>query len=63
MTIPDSEELDAFSFWGYMKDAVIYNNIQTDKGNEWLDNAWILQQTKPEREKLRQKYGNQGGGK
>ena len=30
---------------------------QTEKGQEYLDNAYRLEETKPNREKLREKFG------
>jgi hypothetical protein len=33
---------------------------QTEKGEEYLDNAWRIEQTKPDREKLREKFGKEG---
>ena len=30
---------------------------RTPEGQEYLDNAWRMEQTKPERAKLRAKYG------
>jgi hypothetical protein len=30
---------------------------RTEEGQEYLDNAWRMEQTKPERQKLRAKYG------
>jgi hypothetical protein len=33
---------------------------KTDKGEEYLNNAWRLEQTKPDREKLKEKFGKEG---
>lgn len=33
---------------------------RTEKGREYLDNAWRLEQTKPDRKKLREKFGAKG---
>jgi hypothetical protein len=33
---------------------------QTEKGEQYLDNAWRLEQTKPDRENLRKKFGKEG---
>lgn len=33
---------------------------QTEKGREYLDDAWRLEQTKPDRKKLREKFGLKG---
>ena len=58
-SVPDAAEFDFIEFFSLLRDAVIYNNMQSDKGNEWLDNAWILQQTKPDRKRLREKFGKE----
>ena len=51
-------DLDVYLF--YMREAFIYNNNQTKEGREYLENCWRMEQTKPERKKLRQKYGRKG---
>nr|DAP97368.1 MAG TPA: hypothetical protein [Caudoviricetes sp.] len=32
-------------------------NAQTEEGRKWLHDAWRIQQTTPDAEKLHQKYG------
>lgn len=51
-------ELDVFSYWALLRDAVIFNRSQTKKGREWLKNAWRIMQTKPDDKKLQQKFKN-----
>lgn len=51
-------DLDVYLF--YMREAYIYNLMQTKEGREYLDNCWRITQTKPERRKLREKYGKEG---
>lgn len=51
-------ELDVFSYWALLRDAVIFNRSQTKKGREWLKNAWRIIQTKPDDKKLQQKFKN-----
>lgn len=53
-------ELDVFSFWTLLHDAVVYNNSQTKEGRQWLHNAWRLTRVAPEDSKLKQKYGRGG---
>ena len=48
--------LDCCLFKLYFRDAYIYKLKQTEEGREYLENCWILQQTQPDKEKLRQKY-------
>lgn len=50
-------QLDIFTYWALLHDAVVYGNAQTEEGRKWLHNAWRLTQTVPDREKLHQKYG------
>ena len=54
------EQLDYIDYLQYRRDAFIYRMSQTDKGQEYLDNAYRLEQTKPDRKKLREKYGKEG---
>lgn len=53
------EELDYLDFLMYRRDAFIYRMSQTDKGREYLDNAWRLEQTSPDRKSLRNKFGKE----
>lgn len=54
------EELDILDYLQYRRDAFIYRMSQTEKGEKYLNNAWRLQLTKPDREKLRNKFGKEG---
>ena len=49
--------LNYLEYLQYRRDAFINWLSQSEKGQEYLDNAWRMEQTKPEREKLRAKYG------
>lgn len=57
ISIPQVLELNIIDYLTFLRDAVIYNNMQSDKGIEWLDNAWILEQDKPDRQGLRENFG------
>lgn len=50
-------QLDVFTYWALLHDAVVYANAQTEEGRKWLHNAWRLTQINPDREKLHEKYG------
>jgi hypothetical protein len=39
---------------------VIYKYMQTEEGQKYLERCWILEQTKPDRAKLREKFGKEG---
>lgn len=58
--LPEVYELDVFSFWALLHDAVVYNHSQTKKGREWLNNAWRLTQRDPDEEKLKRKVKRGG---
>jgi hypothetical protein len=54
------EELDVFEYWSMLHDAIIYRYMQTEEGQKYLEKCWILEQTKPDRKKLREKFGKEG---
>uniref|UniRef100_UPI00260E6188 hypothetical protein n=1 Tax=Clostridium sp. TaxID=1506 RepID=UPI00260E6188 len=43
------ESMDVFEYWLLLRDAVIYNYMQSEQGNEYLDNCWRMEQTSPDR--------------
>ena len=43
-----------------LRDAFIYRQERTEKGREYLTNCWRLEQTKPDRHKLRERFGKEG---
>lgn len=49
--------LDIFEYWVLRRDAFIHHLSQTENGQEYLDNAWICEQTAPDRKRLREKFG------
>lgn len=53
--------MDYIDYLALRRDAFIYYMSRTEGGNEYLDNAWRLEQTKPDREKLRAKFGRKDG--
>lgn len=50
-------QLNYIEYLQYRRDAFINWLSQSETGQEYLDNAWRMGQTKPERAKLRAKYG------
>ena len=60
LSMLEVEELDYVDYLIYRRDAFIYRMSQTEKGQEYLDKAWRLEQTKPDREGLRNKFGKGG---
>lgn len=53
-------ELIIFEYWLLLRDAVIFNYSQTDEGIKYLDKCWTLEQTKPDRKALREKFKKGG---
>ena len=49
--------LDYGTYLLYLRDAYIYRLNQTESGREYLDDCWRMQQTKPDRGALREKFG------
>ena len=56
LNILQVEELDYIDYLIYRRDAFIYRMSQTEEGEQYLNNAWRLEQTKPDRESLRNKF-------
>lgn len=52
-------QLDYIQFLLWRRDALIYRMNQTEEGREYLDNAWRLEQTEPDRASLRKKVGKE----
>ena len=52
--------LDCVSYKMLFRDAFIYKLKQSKEGQEYLEYCWILEQTKPDRGSLRNKF--KGGG-
>lgn len=48
-------------FKALLRDAYIYRLNQTKEGQEYLEKCWILEQTVPDRKKLRERFGKEGG--
>lgn len=51
--------LDLLEYLTYRRDAFIHRLSQTEAGQEYLDNAWRMEQTEPDRVKLRKKLGKE----
>lgn len=59
LTMLEVNNLDIIDYLGYRRDAFIYKLSQTDKGREYLDNAYRLEQTAPDRKSLRNQFGEE----
>lgn len=56
ISIMDVYNLPLIEYLTYRRDAFIYTLNRTEAGQEYLDNAWRCEQTKPDRVALREKF-------
>ena len=52
-------ELNYVQYLIWRRDAYIHMLSRTEAGQEYLDNAWRMEQTKPDRPSLRKKLGKE----
>lgn len=57
LTIREVRQLKYIEYLTYRRDAFIHRLNQTEAGQEYLKNAWRMEQTEPDRDKLRRKFG------
>lgn len=57
MSFEKVAEFDCYTFRLLFRDALIYEYKKTEKGREYLEDCYLLTQTEPDREALREKYG------
>lgn len=48
--------LDCITFKMLVRDAFIHMMSKTEEGRKYLEDCWVLKQTKPERDKLRKQF-------
>lgn len=53
-------ELDYLQYLIWRRDAFIHKMEQTEAGQEYLNNAWRMEQTEPDRAALRKQWGKEG---
>lgn len=58
LNIYQVEELDYIDYLILRRDAFIDKLNQSEEGRKYLDKAWRLEQTEPDRDSLRAKFGN-----
>lgn len=54
-------ELDYYDYLVLRRDAFIHRYSQTEAGLEYLDNAYRMELTKPDRAGLRKRFGKEAG--
>ena len=59
LNILQVEDLDYIDYLRYRRDAFISKLEQTEKGLEYLDNAYRIEQTEPDRKSLRDQFGKE----
>lgn len=57
LSIPQLGEMDIDEYLYYFRDAFIHSMNQTEEGRKYLENAYYYKQTKPDRGRLRDKFG------
>ena len=57
ISIFEVQELDVFTYWQLLRDAVIYSCQQTEDGRDYLERCWAAEQTEPDRKALRRYFG------
>lgn len=60
LTFFEVSNLDYLQYLVWRRDAYIYMLSRTEAGQTYLDNAWRMEQTEPDRAALRKKYGKEG---
>lgn len=59
LNIIEVEDLDYIVYLRYRRDAFISRLSQSEKGLEYLDNAYRIEQTEPDRKNLREQFGKE----
>ena len=61
LNLLEIRELDFLQYLIWRRDAFIHKYSLTEAGREYLDNAWRMEQTEPDRAGLRKKLGRKEG--
>lgn len=56
----DVQQLDYVDYLMLRRDAFIHKLSKTEEGSKYLDDAWRLEQTSPDRDSLRKKFRKEG---
>lgn len=61
LTFHEVRSLPYIQYLAWRRDAFIWWLSRSEKGEEYLNNAWRMEQTEPDREALRKKLKKEGG--
>lgn len=56
-SLNDIYSMDIFDYWEILHDAVVWNRSSTEEGREYLENAYMYMQEKPDRETAQKIFG------
>ncbi len=56
-SLMEVSDMDVFTYWGLLHDAVTWNCSKTESGRKYLENAYNSIQTVPDRNALKQYSG------
>ena len=59
LSILEALELPMDVFLLYLRDSFIFHCRKSQSGMEYLENCWDLEQTEPDRKRLRNQYGKE----
>jgi hypothetical protein len=57
ISLPEVQRLNYIEYLTLRRDAFIYSMSRTEEGQKYLDNAWRMEQTAPDRAALRKQFG------
>ena len=60
LSFVEIEDLPIDVYLLLLRDAFIYKQEQTEEGRKYLADCWRLEQTEPDRKKLRERFGKEG---
>lgn len=60
ISIFEVQEMPLDIYLYFVREAYIYKLEQTKEGREYLDNCWRMEQTKPDRAKIRERIQETG---
>ena len=57
LNLKEIGDMDLDEYLYYFREAFIHTMNQTEEGRKYLENAYFYKQTKPDRSRLREKFG------